>query len=334
MNNEKFERFYEKLVQEDLEYMENLKEKAKQESRKNNVILIVVAIIIICINSVVYILTYTDDKLVEENLFAGSLTLSLVLLIPILILWYAFKKNNEKQRYTKEFKERIVTKIVKAVSEDLEYQLSGKIDSRQYKNAEFFDCNDKYSSSELIYGKIEAGNDFKMTKVTTYEADMNENKIANEMKYAQIFNGLFVEIDLSKSLNMLLYLRNNRRTKWIHLTQGILRKMPYKDLKIELDSKEFEKIFTVYTSEEIKAKKIFTEENMQMFMDFYYDLNSDYEMTIKNKKIYIRFLNKKIFEVPILIKSSLDKQIIFKYYNTLKQILKFSDSIVNIIKYI
>ena len=64
---------------------------------------------------------------------------------------------------------------------------------------------------------------------------------------------------------------------------------------------------------------------MQELIDFYNEMKIDYELTIKENHIYIRFWTGPMFEAPSLDKFSLDKNILYKYY----KILNFTFNLTN-----
>lgn len=102
---------------------------------------------------------------------------------------------------------------------------------------------------------------------------------------------------------------------------------PFKNLKVELDSQEFEKNFNVYCTDKIIALQLLTADIMQLLINFKYEINMNYEITIKNSNIYIRFMSGKMFENANVFKFSLDKKMLYKYY----KILDFSFTLTNIL---
>ena len=106
--------------------------------------------------------------------------------------------------------------------------------------------------------------------------------------YYVLFSGLFIKVETPKSFKSNLYLRNTKQN--IILTiNSILFAQPFKNLKVELDSQEFEKNFNVYCTDKIIALQLLTADIMQLLINFKYEMNMNYEITIKNSNIYIRF---------------------------------------------
>lgn len=116
-----------------------------------------------------------------------------------------------------------------------------------------------------------------------------------------------------------MYIRENRR------------KVSFGNLKIHLDSKEFEDIFDVYASNQLKAMQLLTADVMQALIDFYAETDILYEITIKNNYIYIQFPCGMLFETPSLEEFSLEKEPLYKYYRILDFALEVSNMLVKII---
>ena len=63
-----------------------------------------------------------------------------------------------------------------------------------------------------------------------------------------------------------------------------------------------------------------------------YQMGMDYELTIKDNRIYIRFMSGKMFETAGVNKFSLDKDTLYKYYRMLDFSFTLSDKLINLIK--
>ena len=59
--------------------------------------------------------------------------------------------------------------------------------------------------------------------------------------------------------------------------------------KIEMDSQEFEKYFDIYGENKIIAMQILTADVMNTMIEFREQSKIQYELTIKQDQIYIRF---------------------------------------------
>ena len=198
--------------------------------------------------------------------------------------------------------------------------------SEVYEEGEF-EKYDKYNSEDLIRGKMNNGCLFEMSEVLTEKKDISDN--ANN-KYTTVFNGLLAKVETQNPFNSCLYLRKDIKDQnfLVRLFSG---KYSFDELRIELDPKEFEKMFDIYTSNQEVVTKLFTTEIKQMLMNFQKDMEMEFEITIKNNFMYIRFWCGKMFEVAKLSKYSLDRDTLFKYYNMLFFIFELTNNLVEVL---
>lgn len=193
------------------------------------------------------------------------------------------------------------------------------LSSQFFEEAEF-EKYDKYWSEDLIQGTLKNNCNFEMSEVWT-KKNIGDSE---QTKYVTIFRGLFAKVELPKPFNTLLYLRKDRKDKSL-LDRTFLGKLSFDKLRIQLDSTEFEKIFDVYASNEIVAMQLLTADVMQELIIFYKEMGINYELTIKENCMYIRFWCGEMFERAKLKKFSLDRDTLYKNY----RILDFTFSLVN-----
>lgn len=137
-----------------------------------------------------------------------------------------------------------------------------------------------------------------------------------------IFNGLFAVIETNSSFKDRLYITKDSGSD--NKESLYEQRKDYYNIKNKIDSTEFEKIFDVYSNSQIISLQILTHEVIEMILDFYNEFKVNFEITIKEKFIYIRFSTYDMFEVPFSNKYSLDKDTLYKYYRTLDFTLSLS----------
>lgn len=196
-----------------------------------------------------------------------------------------------------------------------------------FKEAEF-EKYDKYHSEDLIQGTLKNNCKFGMSKVLTQNRYLDEH---GRIQYSTIFDGLFARIETPKPFNSLLYLRRDEKDKSLSdkILFGELDKLPFDNLRIQLDSSEFEKKFDIYASDKITAMQLLTADIMQELIKLYNE--TSFEFTIKNNYIYIRFSYWKIFETADLEKFSLDKDTLYRYYRVLKSAFNLIDRLLELL---
>ena len=122
MLEEKFNDVYEQIVKENTEYMELLRKNAKKENIQNIIIIIIIIVINILLNYGIFILL---DKFYTE---ITSLLVTLSIAVFAVIKHRGGKSKIEQ--YAREYKEKVISKIVKSFNENLDFTPSERINTR------------------------------------------------------------------------------------------------------------------------------------------------------------------------------------------------------------
>ena len=191
------------------------------------------------------------------------------------------------------------------------------IASSVYKEGEFYGYYNTYSSEDLVNGTLNNNCKFEMAEVYTRDVDTDSDGKPTEIPD---FHGLFAKIEMKKPFNTVLYIRKDKNSKGI-ISKLFKVKYPFDKLKVELDSQEFEKQYDIYATDQIVAMQLLTADVMQEILEFQKS-NDDFEITIKNNSLYIRFLCGKSFEIEDLMMHTLDKKAV--YNNYLRLVFVFS----------
>lgn len=249
------------------------------------------------------------EKIVEEN---------------ILFLEEARNKakNNilELSKYRNEFKEKVIKSLVKEIDETFEYKPFSGVSPLDYKNAEF-EMFDKFHAEDGITGKLSNGAEIKISDVVT---DVKVEEDDGDTIYNKVFSGIFCVIENSKKIEKALYLRKDSNDNELNINPDA-KKLPYDNLRIKFDSKEFENKFDIYSEDIEFAKKLLSEDVIDILIDFHNKSGVDYEFTIKDNYIYIRLWSGDMFETAEVEEYSLSKKMIFNYYRILYFVITFSE---------
>lgn len=207
-----------------------------------------------------------------------------------------------------------------------------------YLEAEFGDV--ATISNDAIFGNLKNGCRFTMIDIvgTVGRASyVNKSKGLYRSVAKKIvshgeegFEGLFLKVELPKTFDCKLYLRKDT-DKNILINNSLLKSIAFDSFRVELDSSEFEKIFDVYADNPMNAMQILTPEVLCELVGFYNKLKIEYELTIKENCIYLRFWTDDMFEPPKLNKFSLDRNVLYKYYQILSFIFEVVDKLVELL---
>ena len=319
---EKFEQIYSKIVENNSEDLESSRYRAKNETIRN-ITIITMSILIGCtLYFFLYKMCYPNDEIAH---FLISIYGVMALIIYIKV--NSESKKSRADQYSDNFKTRVVKALLDSFGENISYFPDQGISSYSYIDAEF-EKYDRYKSEDLMQGVLKNNCNFSMAEILTeYEITPK----TSDRIYHTLFCGMMSKVETPKPFNASLYLRKDRKDKNI-LARTFSSKLPFDKLRVELDSQEFEKMFDVYCSDNIIAMQLLTADIMQLLIEFQKEMNMDYELTIKNNLIYIRFMSGEMFETADVMKFSLDKSTLYKYYRMLDFVFTLTDKLIKLIK--
>ena len=219
------------------------------------------------------------------------------------------KVSNEfKKMYNsiiKEYKDTFIKNFINKINSKLNYDKNGGQDlynyylDAEYRDKKFNDfCTDDYMS---CYN--EDGTSIDICDVALKNKDEKGNYI--NTVYEGLFSVSFFNISIPNEVRIK---KNQVKTK---------------NNRVEMDSKEFEKYFDVYSDSNILTMEILTHDIMQEIIDFYNLYKIDFEMLLKRNKMYIRFNTGSMFEPNILKKSSNIKSL-WVFYNVINFVTTFT----------
>lgn len=301
-----FNEVYEHVYKESFEELETLRRESKTKLLKS--------IITICVVVFITLIIIKETAGINYYSFQTLLPFCFVAVVILIIIMVA----TSKSKYVPTFKEKVIKPFVKNIDKNLEYNPQGGIPSRLYRMGEF-ERYDNYYTEDLIKGKLDERFNFQMAEVKT-EIETTDSE--GHTQTTIVFYGLFGNVECVKNIGTNFKVRSDK---------GMLGKMFKGKTKVEMDSQEFEKYFDVYGDNKITVMQILTSEVMATMIDFIEQSKIKYELTINGDQIYIRFHTGGVFE-PKLFKSSLDYDMLKKYYDIIDFVFKVTREINKVIE--
>lgn len=237
----------------------------------------------------------------------------LVIICYIIVTYIVLIRKNPIVIYQEVFKNLVIEKIVKEYNNSLCFlgkQGASKLDYLQGEYEKF----DKYKSEDSIIGVLNNGCKIYMAEVYT-KKEIRDSE--GNTTYETLFSGLFAKVELKNLIPRKIKIRKDKIIELFDL-----------DKKMNMDSSEFEKYFTVYTQDELIAMQVLTADIMQILLDFKNKYNYTPEITIKSNMMYIRFDTGNMFEGKIL-KKALDFDTLLEYYQTINGTLGLLEKLTN-----
>lgn len=310
-----FEDLYEDLLISDSEEFYEIAEKAKKEQK-------------ICI-TVFLILAVIIDYFLATRIFNFSsgvnITGLMFVLVPIividtflyLIISLPFSKNRNKYNY--EFKNIIINKLLLNFYNKINYTPKLKMPKTTYCEAQYKEFFNRYYSEDYMSGFLDDKYPLKMAEVKTIEETTRRDSDGHtHTSRTTKFHGLFAKIEMDKSINSNLLLGSNLS---IPSSQ-----------RLEMDSQEFEKFFDVSASNSIIGMQLLTHDIMELLISFRKSTGIEYDISIYNNIMYLRFHTYEIFELKSIRKGAFDKEMLKKYYDILDFTYTLSRTFIDLIE--
>ena len=331
-NNRSFEEIYEVLAKHDFSALERSRKAACRTGTSVKMTSCLVALASVCIPICLIALFAYGGVSARSNpktkVFLFLMIVS-VIVVALRFLHVKERKSKEKQ-YRKMYASELNSIFLNLVEPGFSYDSKRGFPEKSYKLIQF-GTYDKYEADGLIFGKLRNGCPFRAGPVTTRSTYEESDGVRAERID---FDGILYEIELPFNLNGKLYLRSDK--KMDHA--GFLRKMFSPDvrltnLKVKMDSEEFERIFDVYAENKMIAMQLFTADVMLDLERLYAVASNQFEITIDHDMLYISFATGAIFRAPedLSIPVS-DEKTLAQYYKRFENTLKFVEKFVGTIE--
>ena len=262
---------------------------------------------------IVLIITFIITMILMSK---GNTMTFIACIILMAIIWYF---GNNVMKFQKEYKKEIVPSVIKLVSEKLKY-IPDNVEhfgmKEEYRRANFDnEYYNRFYQDDYIEGFLDEENHIKM-------CDLHIQHHTSNGKHShtyEVFQGLFLITECNKNIGTNIKISRNEM------------KIFDANNRVEMDSQEFEKYFDIYSENKILAMQLLTSDIMSVLIEFYKKYNIEYEIVIRNNKIYMRFATGSMFEANIL-GNVLDKQVLFKYYSILILVEDITKKINEVLK--
>ena len=317
-----FEKWFKKIsdyFEKEMIDLEKIRKKEKKEnlSRLIKSILILLGSLSIIFIILGLIMLIRPDLNITLVFFLAIFIIIAIIILPILAV--SILTNYEKSFEKKiAIKKSIIDIIINSFNKNIKYSPQEGIAPAIYSNASV-EPYDSYYSSQLMTCQISNACILLMAETTALYKHSN---IINDYD----FIGTFAVLNTPKPFTESLYIKREMRNG----KNDIATKLPYKDMRIELDSQEFEGKFDVYSSNKIIALQLLTSDILLLLNEFYDYIKKNFEIIIKNDTIYIRVWNGISFSNSLIKDNKLDKELIYNNYKTINFIFNISTKLIEV----
>ncbi|MFK5938935.1 MAG: DUF3137 domain-containing protein [Sulfurimonas sp.] len=218
--------------------------------------------------------------------------------------------------YTKEFKNKIISPLITALDENLNYFEELHVPAEYFTRSKIFTSKpDRINGNDFVKGNVNG--------VEIQFSDLHAQKKHKDSKghtsWSTIFQGLFIVSDFNKNFKgQTIVLPDSAQSTFGNLVGNWLQanNMNRKKL-VKMDSVAFEKEFVVYSSDQIEARYILSPVLMSKLLAVKKRSKHPLSVSFRGGNIFMAIAyNKDLFE-PSIFHSLLKYKIAMEYVGTL-----------------
>ncbi len=205
-----------------------------------------------------------------------------IILAPLVMVMivYLILRNNELKKLKKYFQESVVSKIVRSMGPDFEYQADGRISESILTDCRLFLSFNRYESEDLVTGSIE-GNRIMMAEIDLKKhTKSSKNKSSTTRVFKGIFFALYLKLKIPAPFFILSYAEMRLIDKLSRFLPGVNQN---RGNQMDTGHEAFEKVFNVYTHSPETTSKLLPPPILEQLMQI--------NQRFKEKKITQRDLS-------------------------------------------
>ena len=174
--------------------------------------------------------------------------------------------------YSKGFKENVLKQVILAYKQDIEYVSNDGFKQDEYKSLNFPERYNKFSSEDLYVDKSSG------VTISNILVENDTSDTDNNIGVVLIFDGSLSRCDV-----------NNTNSKLLIGNVKQLIALDDKDKVVKIGNEEFNKYYSLCTSNIDLVKKVLTDDIISMLINLKKNLYGNIDIRIINDKIYVRF---------------------------------------------
>lgn len=280
---EQFQNFYETDLRPSLEELEN------KRKRIRNTLLIVGGIVLSVIAGLIVLTSAQNGNVVFYTIFGGIIVMGTT--------WHLTARG-----FCSEFKKEIIAPIVKFCDENLTYYPDSGISSSEFRNTGIFKQSiDRYKCEDLVKGQLGA-TQLKFSEVhAEYKTETRDSKGRRQTHWHTIFKGLFFAADFNKHFKgRTIVLPDTAQKIFGLLGQSLQSIFKHSGELVKLEDIEFEKLFVVYSDDQVEARYILSTSLMQRITEFRKKTKNSVYLSFTGSNVNVAItMNRDLFEPRI-----------------------------------
>jgi hypothetical protein len=246
----------------------------------------------------------------------------------IVAAYQFYRFSEKKQAYAAEFKNCVIRELVALIDPHLDYFPHRHIDENDYREADIFRNRiDRFYGDDLVEGILGATR-FRFSELVHKEKhETTDSKGRRQTRWVTVFKGIFFIADFNKHFLGRTYVVPDARESFLGIGKLFEKWTFGRGEIVELENPEFEKLFTVYGTDQVEARYILTPSLMERLVNFRNKANTRVHISFIRSKLFVALsVSRDLFE-PRIFSSGLQSGYLQDYFRYLALVAGIVDDL-------
>lgn len=185
-------------------------------------------------------------------------------------VYYYFSSYRYQVEFKEEFKNSVITSIIRGVNPNLSYAPNSHVSMTDYHNSRLYERSvDRYKGEDYVEGVV-GETKLRFSELhTEYKTETRDSNGNRRTSWHTIFKGIFMIADSNKHFESETYIIRGGKSDGFfgRIGKALQSKKSRGGERTEMDDPEFNKEFTVYTTDSIEARYLLTPDFMKRMLD-------------------------------------------------------------------
>ncbi|MGJ0485853.1 MAG: DUF3137 domain-containing protein [Methylomicrobium sp.] len=246
----------------------------------------------------------------------------------IMALYQFYRFSQKKQDYAAEFKNCVIRELVALIDPHLDYFPHRYIDENDYRASDIFRNRiDRFQGDDLVEGTFGATR-FRFSELLHQEKhETTDSKGRRQTRWVTIFQGIFFIADFNKHFLGKTYVVPDARGSFLGIGKLFEKWSFGRGSIVELENPEFEKLFTVYGTDQVEARYILSPSLMERLVNFRNKAGTRVHISFIHSKLFVALsVNQNLFE-PKIFSSGVQSDYLRDYFRYLMLVTGIVDDL-------
>lgn len=203
------------------------------------------------------------------------------------LIYFIYTTFQQQKHYRQAFKTGVVTELVRLINPEWQYLCDQCIGEDTYQHSGLFPHRyDRYKGDDFVTGRIDK-TDFQFSELhTEYKQVTYGSKGQRREQWITIFRGLFMHADFNKNFAGTTFVLPDTAERLFGAWGQSLQKLSSRGELVKLENVEFEKLFVVYSSDQVESRYILTPAIMEAMVNLHRRFEGDIYFSFVGSRVY------------------------------------------------